>query len=115
TSAPSPIRAGVVAPLFARGSCARWAAALSAVAATEAPIAALHEIGPRGRQPKKWLTPGVCISKARSPADATLVSTTGRLKSPEVSVWPSCVPTSAARPIVRALGRDDTIRPMVHA
>jgi hypothetical protein len=52
----------------------------------DAPMAVDHAIGPRGRHPKKWLTPGVCMSMKRAPADATLVSTTGRLSPPAVNV-----------------------------
>jgi hypothetical protein len=82
-------RIEAAAPVGAPGPCSsmRFETALpSSVAATDAPIAVLHAIGPSGRQPKKWLTPGVWIKSDRAPADAMLVNTTGRLNSPDVMV-----------------------------
>ncbi len=71
--------------------------------------------GPSGVQPKKWLTPGVWITPARTTVEAAPVSSTSGLRQSVASVWPSCVPTSAASPMVLARTARPLIRPSCQA
>jgi len=72
------------------------------VAAVAAPAAVAQPAGPRGVQPKNPLTPGVSTTRTRAAPDTSTVPTTSGLRPPATRVWPSWVPTSAARPIVEA-------------
>src|SRR5437868_5642765 len=72
------------------------------VAAAAAVPAIVHPPGPSGVQPKNWLRPGVWITAARTAAEPTLLAMTVGLGPPVTRVWPSWLPTRAARATVRA-------------
>jgi hypothetical protein len=69
--------------------------------AAEAPTT-VQAMGPIGVHPKNWLTTGVSMIVMRTAADPMTVAMTSGLCRPVSRVWPSWVPTTAARPILLA-------------